>query len=69
MPEKFLTHVKHVLLFLERVQLSSKLKKCSFFTDSINILGRFNGPSSLKIFSHTTDTIKQVKVPRDVTDL
>lgn len=68
-PEKHVNHFKHMLTLPQRAGVTSKLEKCSFFTDTINYLGHVIRPRRLMIDADTADAIKKLKEPRIITEL
>lgn len=68
-PEKHIYHVQHVLTLLNNARATLKLKKCKFFTDTIDYLGHVIRPRRLEIASHKTDTIRGFQPPTLITEL
>lgn len=66
---KHIDLVKHELTLVRKAGISLNLMKCSLLTATIDYLGHINRPGHLKIASLTTDAIKRLKAPRNVTKL
>lgn len=64
-----INHVRHVLILLSDYGFSQKLKKCSLFTKTINYLDQIICQGQLNISSHIADAIKEIKSPRNDTEL
>lgn len=62
-------HVKYVLELLWDAVVDLKLKKCNFFTETIDFLGHVICPRCSEIASHMTDAVKRLKAPWNVTKL
>lgn len=54
--EKHIEHVKQVLTLLKHAGVRLNVKKCYFFTETIEYLGNVIRPRCLEIATHTTDT-------------
>lgn len=68
-PAEHIRHVQLVLTLLNNVDTTVSLNKCRFFSGPFDYLGRVIHPRRLKIASHTTDTIRRLKVPTSSTKL
>lgn len=60
-PRQHIEHTKKVLGLLSKAGVSLKLKKCRFFTTTIDYLGHVIRPGRLEIASHTGDAIRGLK--------
>ena len=67
--EEHIDHVRSVLSLLADAGVTLKLKKCFFFTDKIDYLGHVIRPGKLQIAEHTTDAIRQLQAPTNLTEL
>ena len=68
-PEEHIEHVKKVLMLLQDAGVTIKLRKCFFFTDNIDYLGHVIRPGTLEIAPKATEAIKNLKPPKNVTEL
>lgn len=53
-------HVRRVLALLHDTVITLRLKKCKFFRETIDYLGRVIRPKRLMIASHATDAIRGI---------
>lgn len=68
-PGKHIDHDKQEIALLERVEVTLELKKCFFFTDTIDILEHIIRPRRLELAAHNADVIRNIKETRNITDL
>lgn len=68
-PLKQVDHVHQVLKLLSDVEVTLTLKKFSFFTDTMDYLGHIINPGKLAVVTHTSDTVRYIKEPPNVTEL
>lgn len=68
-PQEHIGHVRKVLTLLHDAGVTLQLKKCKFFTETINYLGHVIRPRRLDISSHTTDAIRGLKALTSLTEL
>lgn len=68
-PVEHIDHVRHVLTLLHDDGVILKLKKCRFFTDTIDYLSHVIRPRRSEIASHTTDAIRGLQTPTSPTEL
>lgn len=68
-PEKHITHVKQVSTLLHKPGVTLTLKKCRFYTNTMDYLKHVIWSRSPKIAQPTTDGIMQLKEPCNVTQL
>ncbi|MGH0053304.1 MAG: reverse transcriptase/ribonuclease H family protein, partial [Sphaerochaetaceae bacterium] len=62
-------HVEEILSCLSNAGITLKLKKCDFFTDTVNYLGHKIRPGHLETDKAVTAALKEAKHPRDQTEL
>ena len=67
--EDHVQHVKEVLSTLKEVDFSLKLKKCEFFTQTVDYLGHVIHPGRLEVAKKNTEAVKNFKPPRNQTEL
>lgn len=60
-PRKYIGHVRKVVTVLHNIGVMLKLKKYRSSKETINYLGHFISSGSLKIATHTTDAITELK--------
>ena len=68
-PEEHLDHVDKILDTLMRAGVSLKLKKCSFFTDSVKYLGHIIRPGTLEVDKATTASLAKARPPTDQSEV
>lgn len=68
-PQKHIGHVCKILTLLRDAGVSPKLKKCKFFTEIIDYVGHIICLRRLEVSSHTTDTIRGLIAPTNLTEL
>jgi Reverse transcriptase (RNA-dependent DNA polymerase) len=64
-----LAHVAEVSTLLGNVDLSMKLKKCHFFSETVDYLGHVIRPSRLEVAEKNTAVLKTAPLPRTQTEL
>lgn len=69
MPKNILVHVGCVLLLSHKAGVTSNVKKWNFLPEKINHLGLFIQPGKLGLPDHSTDAIREIKLPRNLTKL
>lgn len=57
-PQQLINHVRKVVLLLHSADATKKIKKCRFFTDTIEYLGDVICSRRLELASHMTDVIR-----------
>ena len=62
-------HLGEILAILRKAGLSLKLKKCNFFTKTVDYLGRVIRPGKLEVAEKNTAALKGFKEPRTQTQL
>lgn len=62
-------HVTSVLKLSRNAESSLQLKKCNFFSETVDYLGHASLPKVTETPSHTMDHIKVLNYPRIATDL
>ena len=62
-------HVREVLTALRAGGLSLKLKKCTFFSPTVDYLGHVIRPGPLEVAEKNTAALKQAQYPRTQTEL
>lgn len=67
--EEHLQHVKEILTVLQGAGLSLKLKKCSFFVQTVDYLGPVIRAGELHVVTKNTHAIAGFKDPRNQTQL
>ena len=67
--EDHLTHVREILTILKDAGFSLKLRKCSFFAQSVDYLGHVIRPGKIAAASKNTEAVEGFKEPRTQTDL
>ena len=67
--EEHLKHVDEVLEILRQAGMSLKLKKCHFFTNSVNYLGHVIGPGTLEVSEKNMVAIRAAVPPKNQTQL
>ena len=67
--EEHLKHVDEVLEILRQAGVSLKLKKCHFFTNSVNYLGHFIRPGTLEVSEKNIVAIRAAVPPKNQTQL
>lgn len=65
--KKHVAHVKQVLMLLQKARVKLLLEKCRFFSDTIDYLRSIIRPCSLEGASHTTEKIRPLNEPRNLT--
>lgn len=68
-PEEHISHVRQVITLLDNAGATLKLKRCKFFTDTIDNFGRIMCPRQSKFASHTTSVIRGLKALTSFTKL
>ena len=68
-PQSHLRHVDEVLSALQRAGVTLKLRKCKFFSDSVDYLGHVVTPGKLHIATTNTKAVEGFKLPRTQTEL
>lgn len=69
LPNERIDQVRQVLTLLRNAGVTLKLRKCEFFTNSIDFLGHVIRPGQLEVSSHTVDVIRDLKPPTNFTEL
>lgn len=62
-PEKHLQHVEFVLQLMQKAGMTSKIKKCVFFSDAIDYREHVVTLGRLHIATETTDSARRLKYP------
>lgn len=68
-PKQHIEHTQEVLPLLNSAEATLILKKCSFFTYTIDFSGQIVRPRRLELAFHTTDAIRGLKPPTSMTKL
>lgn len=68
-PDGTLGHVCQVLQLLSDCEVTLKLKKCSFVTDTVDYLRYIIRPGNLEVATQTSDAIRDFKEPCNVAEL
>lgn len=68
-PEEHIDHVRHVLTLLNNAGVTLKLKKFTFFMDTIDYLGHVIRLKRLEIANHTAEAIHGLRPPTSLTEL
>ena len=64
-----LRHVHEALTLLRQAGLSLKLKKCRFFSQTVDYLGHVIRPGRLGVAEKNTESLRNAKLPRTQTEL
>ena len=67
--EEHIQHVDEILTALGNAGVTLKIKKCKFFSDTVEYLGHIIKPGNLEIDSSNTKSLREAKPPTTKTEL